>query len=152
MIRNVDTLLHPARNWTLWLLTALLSIAAGARADLWIYEILFNPPGSDAPNEYVELRGTPNLLLSAGTYLVVVDGDTNNNPGTIQNVFDLSGRRIGGNGFLVLLQNGNSYAASSNATVLVNTNGPGFGSGSGSSIGHRGKNGQIGRASCRERV
>ena len=138
----MEILSHPARNWTLCLLTALLSVAAGARADVWINEILFNPPGVDAPNEYVELRGPPNLLLAAGTYLVAVDGDTNNNPGTIQNVFDLSGRRIGGNGFLVLLQNSNSYAASSNATVLVNTNGPGFGSGSGSSIGHRGKGGQ----------
>ena len=109
---------------------------------VWINEILFNPPGSDLPNEYVELRGTPNLILSNGTYLVSINGDTNNNPGTIQNVFDLSGRALGGNGFLVLLQNSNSYFASGNATVLVNTNGSGYGSGSGSSVGHRGKNGR----------
>ena len=125
-----------------WLLTALLSLALNARAQIWINEVLFNPSGVDAPNEYIELRGAPNLLLPAGTYFVAVDGDTNGNPGTIQNVFDLSGRRIGGNGFLVLLQNSNSYAVSPNATVLVNTNGPGFGSGSGSSVGHRGENGQ----------
>jgi hypothetical protein len=125
-----------------WLLTAVLALGVNAQAQTWISEILFNPPGVDAPNEYVELRGTPNLLLSPGTYLVAVEGDGSSNPGMIQNVFDLSGRRIGGNGFLVLLQNSNSYAASANATVLVNTNGPGFGSGSSSSIGHKGRNGQ----------
>jgi hypothetical protein len=103
---------------------------------------MFNPPGSDGPNEYVELRGTPNLLLGPGTYWIAVDGDADNNPGTIQNVFDLSGRRIGGNGFLVLLPNSNTYAASLSATVLKNTNGPGFGTSSGSSINHRGKSGQ----------
>ena len=120
----------------------LLSLAFGARAELWISEILFNPPGGDAPNEYVELRGTPNLLLAAGTYLVAVEGDTNGNPGTIQNVFDLSGRRLGGNGFLVLLQNGHAYAAHSNSTVVVNSSGNGFGSGSSSTVGHRGEGGQ----------
>lgn len=125
-----------------WLLTAMLSLGLAARAEIWINEILFNPPGVDAPNEYVELRGTPNLLFVAGTYLVAVEGDGSSNPGMIQNVFDLSGRRIGGNGFLVFLQNSNSYAASTNATVLVNTTGAGFGSGSSSSIGHKGRNGQ----------
>ncbi len=125
-----------------WLLTATLSLGLRARAEIWINEILFNPTGADAPNEYVELRGTPNFLLPAGTYLVAVDADGSGNPGMIQNVFDLSGRRIGGSGFLVLLQNSNSYAASLNATVLVNTNSAGFGSGSSSSIGHKGRNGQ----------
>ena len=133
---------HPLRPFRLWLLTALLTHGLAAHAQLWISEVLFNPPGPDAPNEYVELRGTPNLLLAAGTYFVAVDGDTNNDPGTVQNVVDLSGRRIGGNGFLVLLPNSNSYTASLNATVLSNTNGSGFGSGSSSSINHRGKNGQ----------
>lgn len=138
----VDRHTHPARNWIPWLLTVFLSLALKTSAQLWINEILINPPGTDSPNEYVELRGTPNSLLPAGTYFVAVEGDTNGNPGTIQHVFDLSNRRIGGNGFLVLLQNSNSYAVSPNATILVNTNGAGFGSGSGSSIGHHGESGQ----------
>jgi hypothetical protein len=133
---------HPARYWRLWLLTVFLSHAVVTHAQIWISEVLFNPPGADAPNEYVELRGTPNLLLGPGTYWIAVDGDADNNPGTIQNVFDLSGRRIGGNGFLVLLPNSNIYAASLNATLLKNNNGPGFGTSSGSSINHRGRNGQ----------
>jgi hypothetical protein len=109
----------------------------------WISEILFNPPGNlDAPNEYLEIRGTPNSTVPPGTYLISVEGNTNGNPGTIQNVFDLSGRTIGGNGFLVLLQNSNSYAVHPHANVVVNTNGPGWGSGSSSTAGHRGRVGK----------
>jgi len=121
----------------------LLWIACIARGgDLWISEILFNPPGSNSvPDQYIELRGTPNLLLT-NIYFVSVEGDINGNPGLIQNIFDLTGRRIGGNGFLVLLQNSNHYIANPAATVLVNTNGAGFGSSGSSSIGHRGRNGQ----------
>lgn len=133
---------NPARNWRLWLLTAFLTHGLAAQAQVWISEILFNPPGPDAPSEYVELRGTPNLLLAPGTYLVAVDGDASGNPGELRNVFDLSGKRIGGNGFLVLLPNSNSYPVSLSSTILSNTNGPGFGTGSGSSINHRGKSGQ----------
>jgi hypothetical protein len=115
---------------------------ASARGEIWISEILFNPPGSDAPNEYIELRGTPNLVLPAGTYFVAVEGDTAKNPGTIKNVFDLSGRSIGGNGFLVLLQKNSLYLVNSNATLLTNSgSGTGWGSGSGSSIGHKGDGG-----------
>lgn len=109
----------------------------------WISEILFNPPtGTDAPNEYIEIRGTSNSTLPQGTYLISVEGNTNANAGTIQNVFDLSGRTIGGNGFLVLLQNSNSYAAHAHASVVVNTSGAGWGSGSSSTVGHRGRSGR----------
>lgn len=114
-----------------------------AQAELVINEILFNPPGSDAPDEFIELRGTPNLVLSAGTYLVAVEGDSGGNPGTIQNTFDLSGRAIGGNGCLVLLQKNNGYAPNPNATILAHTDsGSGWGSGSASSVRHRGESGQ----------
>ena len=108
-------------------------------------EILLNPPGSiDVPNEYIELRGTPNMIIPQGTYLVCVEGDTNGNPGTVQNVFDLSGRTVGGNGFLVLLQKTNSYVPHTNCLALVNTDsGAGFGSGSSSSINHKGEAGQV---------
>src|SRR4051794_5858160 len=123
-------------------LLVLFALGQSSRAQV-ISEILHNPPGADAPNEYVELRGQPNQILSPGTYFIAVEGDTNGNPGTIQHVFDLSGKQIGGNGFLVLLQKTNSYVVNSNATILVNTGkAPGFGSGSSSSIAHRGEAGQ----------
>ena len=119
-----------------------LAATASQGANLFINEILFNPPGSDAPNQFIELRGTPNLVLANGTYLVSISGDTNRNPGTIKNVFDLSGRMVGGNGFLLLLQKNSPYSGNTNATVLINTGvGPGWGSGSSSSIGHKGDNG-----------
>ena len=108
-----------------------------------INEVLFNPPGSDAPNAYVELRGTPNYVLPSGTYFIAVNGDANGNPGSIENVFDLSGRALGGNGCLLLLEKTNLYAPSSNATVLVNTGGgDGFGSDGFSSVGHTGSGGR----------
>jgi len=120
------------------LLTPLVS-----RGEVIINEILFNPPGTDAPDEYIELRGTPNLVLSNGTFLVAVEGDAGGNPGTVQNIFDLSRRRIGGNGFLVLLQEHNNYQPNSDATVLVHEgSGSGWGSGTSSTVGHRGEGGQ----------
>jgi hypothetical protein len=106
----------------------------------WINEVFFNPPGgTDAPNEYVEIRGTPNSTLPTGTYLISIEGNSTGNPGTIQNVFDLSGRAIGGNGFLVFLQNSNSYTAHAHAAVVANTDGPGWGHGSSSTVAHRGR-------------
>ena len=68
-----------------------------ARGQLVINEILFNPPFGDLTNEFIELRGTPNHRIPDDTYLVGVegDGDVGENPGTIQNVFDLSGLRLG---------------------------------------------------------
>ncbi len=129
------------------LLGVLAVLCLGAPAQLargagpWINEVFFNPPGSfDAPNEYIEIRGTPNSTLSLGTYFVSIEGNGSGNPGTIQNVFDLSGRAIGGNGFLVLLQNSNAYTAHAHASVAVNTVGPGWGQGASSTVGHRGRN------------
>jgi hypothetical protein len=42
--------------------------------EMWINEILFNPPGFDRPNEYIELRGTPGGN-SDGNLLVGIEGD-----------------------------------------------------------------------------
>lgn len=86
------------------------------------------------------------MIIPQGTYLVCIEGDinTNSNPGIIQNVFDLSGRAVGGNGFLVLLQKTNSYSVHTNCLALVNRDsGPGFGSGSTSSVNHKGESGQV---------
>ena len=94
----VDKFTNPA-HWMPRLIAALFVFAAGARGEVWISEVVLNPPGSDAPNQYIEFRGTPNLILPNGTYFVAVEGDMNGDPGTIQNVFDLSGVALGGNGF-----------------------------------------------------
>lgn len=132
----------PARWLCLCLLGASMSIA---RAELFINEILFNPPFGDTTNEFVEVRGTPNLVIAQGTYLVSVEGDGGgNNPGDIQNIFDLSGRRVGQNGFLLLLQKFHRYKPNPLSTVITNSDsGEGWGSGSSSSLKHRGESGQI---------
>ena len=121
------------------------------RAELLINEILFNPPFGDTTNEFVELRGTPNLVIPDGTWLLSVEGDAGDNPGAVQNLFDLSGRRLGQNGFLVLLQKNHRYKPNPLSTVITNSDtGDGWGSGSSSSLKHRGENGQveIENASC----
>ncbi len=86
-----------------------------------ISEILFDPPGTDPPNEYVEIRGTPNETLPAGTYLVCVEGDGADNMGGVQTIIHLGGLTLGSNGFLVLLQSGSSYAVNPAAAVLAST-------------------------------
>ena len=87
-------------------------------SDLFINEVLFNPPGGDAPNEYIELRGAPNATIPTGTYLVNIEGD-DNDPGDINSFIDLSGQTLGSNGYLVVVESGNPYAIDSNAAVFT---------------------------------
>lgn len=129
----------------LWSAAFCFGQAALAQSPVVINEILFNPPGTDTPHEYIELRGLPSYVLPEGTFFVAVDGDltADSNPGTIENVFDLSGRRFATNGHMILLQKGNIYPVNPSAAVFVNSgSGPGWGSGSSSSIGHRGASGK----------
>jgi len=134
----------------LWLTGAFLLTATSTRlaasspdpslTNLFINELLFNPPSADATNEFIEIRGAPNYVIPSGTYLVAVEGDADEDPGTIQNRFDLSGRRIGQNGFLVLLQKFHRFKTVLYSTVLTNSDtGSGWGSGSSSSVGHEGE-------------
>jgi hypothetical protein len=106
--------------------TDTINITIEALAGIYINEVLFNPPGTDAPNEYIELRGTANSAIPAGTYLVAVEGDAADNPGDVQTIIHLSGLSFGSNGFLVLLQNGNTYTTDAGATVVTSTT-TGFG-------------------------
>ncbi len=119
-----------------------MAVATGARAQFWINEVFFNPPGpDDRPHEFVELRGPANRVLT-NIYFLAIEGDADGNPGTVLNVFDLDGVRMGGNGLLVLAQNSNSFLIHSNAVALINTNGPGFGDGGSSGTHHHGKDGR----------
>lgn len=141
-----------SRPW-LWCWLALLVVRVhAAPGALLINEILVNPPGTnDAHSEYIELRGTPNHTLAAGTYFLSVEGDTNSSPGVIQNIFDLSGRKLGQNGFLLLLPKNHRYKFNADATVLTNSGvEDGWGSGSGSSLRHKGEDDQteLENASC----
>lgn len=122
----------------------LVTGASAADGGLLINEILLNPPGAtDAPYEYIEFRGQPNAVLANGTYLVAVEGDSDSNPGTVQDVFDLSGLAVGQNGFLVLLMKGHTYKPNLLSTVVTNRGSEdGWGSGSESAVHHKGELGQ----------
>jgi Ca2+-binding RTX toxin-like protein len=110
-----------------------------------ISEILFNPPGSDSPNEYIELKGTPGSTIANGTYLLGIEGDAGTpNPGDIQNIINLSGRTFGSNGLLVLRQRNSTYTVNANARNITNTGtGTGWGSGATSNIGHSADGGVV---------
>lgn len=79
----------------------LLSAASSASAQTLINELDINPPGTDNPCEYVEIRGTPGAALT-NTYFVVFEGDALPS-GTADFVVDLSTRTIGSNGLLVIV-------------------------------------------------
>ena len=66
---------------------ALAMFAMAAHAQIYINEVLFNPPGTDSGYEYIELRGAPNSVIPAGTWFVAVNGHSLNDPGTLQNMF-----------------------------------------------------------------
>ncbi len=85
--------------------------------DLFINEVLFNPPGTDSPNEYVEIRGAASSVIPAGTYLVAIEGDVSS-AGDVQTIYNLSGLTFGSNGFLVITQVGNTYATAAGANVV----------------------------------
>ncbi len=88
---------------------------------MYINEVLYDPTGADAPNEYLEFRGVPNSTIPAGTYFVGIEGDTPDNPGDVQTIIDLSGLTFGSNGFLVLLQMSNTYVPQAGANVVTST-------------------------------
>ena len=88
---------------------------------LVISELFLNPPGApDHPNQYIEIRSaTPNYTIPNGTMLISVSGGPistqigntvfNYPTGTVVDTFDLSGAKTGANGYLVLMENGNTY-------------------------------------------
>jgi hypothetical protein len=95
--------------------------AVAISPQLFLNEVLFNPPGADETTEYVELRGTPGATIPSGTYLVALEGDVPANAGDVQQIFDLSGLTLGSNGFLVLRHNGSLYPVDPASTVVTGT-------------------------------
>lgn len=94
----------------------------------WISEVHVDPLfGNRDTDQYVELRGTPNSTLPAGSYFVVVEGwgAVPGGPGYIHSVINLSGLTFGSNGFLVFAQSNNPYQLDPTATSIIST-GPGF--------------------------
>lgn len=122
---------------------ALGAVCAWGSGPFYINELFFNPPAGDAPYEYIEIRGLPNAVLPPGSFLIGIEGDKANEPGTVQDIFDLSGLAMGGNGFLVLLQKHSPYNVDPLGNSIIHSGAnSGWGSGSDSSVHHRGELGQ----------
>ncbi len=118
----------------------LVTSAAFAAGPVYINEVLSNPAGADAPNEYIELRGTPNMSL-AGYCILSLEGQHNGAPkyqGDIQAIFLLDNFSLGANGYLFLKQGSSQYTVTDpNTTVLANTDGnSGWGANGTSTVGY----------------
>ncbi len=80
---------------------------AGKVQALRINEVVVDPPGADANNEYIELAGTACGSLSS-MYLMSIEGDSESNPGMVDKIFDLaalcggSGCHLGADGLLIV--------------------------------------------------
>lgn len=69
-------------------------------AQLLLNEMLVNPPGSDEPFEFVELKGTPGSTLN-NIYMVVFESDSGS-AGNADVVIPLNGVTLGSNGLLFI--------------------------------------------------
>ena len=110
-------------------LVLLASVSLAAAGQVYINEVLPNPPGSDSTassgNEFFELRGTPNMSLS-GYYLLSLEGQGSTGRGDINQFFDLGAFSLGANGYLFARQHGQGpgqprigHHRSGNRRVLV---------------------------------
>ena len=148
-----------------------VSLNVIAPSSLVINELFVNPPGTDNPNDYIEFRSpfASNYTIPQGTYLISISGSPTNvsgftyPTGTVFDTFDLSGDQTGSNGFLVLLQNSNTYVADGlidpNTAVLDNTSlgtGAGFGNNLGftgsSIVGHSARSCATTTSTCSSRL
>jgi Ca2+-binding RTX toxin-like protein len=89
---------------------------------VFLNELMISTPGTDSPNEYVEIRGPVGQSLD-DVFLVFVESDSGGSIGEIQTggdeITDLSGTSIGANGFLVILNDANDpYTVNAGATVV----------------------------------
>jgi hypothetical protein len=71
-----------------------------ADAQLLLNEMLVNPPGSDEPFEFVELKGAPGSTLN-NIYMVVFESDSGS-AGNADVVIPLNGVTLGSNGLLFI--------------------------------------------------
>lgn len=155
-------------------------LTGSAPAAPLISEIYFNAPGNDAAAagglEYIELFDCPGNGDLDDYYLIFLENENNEDntgdPGTIDNIFNLSDMSVGTNGFLVIAMRNTLFPAINNtnlpfqvaapaipsaptkaeslkilpngANVYVNRDsGNGYGSGSTSSIGHTASEGNL---------
>ncbi len=97
---------------------ALIFSAQPLSAQLLLNEVYVNPPGSDDPFEFIELRGTPGTTLN-NIYVVVFEGDSAS-AGNSDLVIPLNHVTIGSNG-LILICSTLGYPIVNAATTVKDT-------------------------------
>jgi predicted extracellular nuclease len=116
--------------------TALLTLGLGVAAappagadpaNARLNELKVNPPGTDNPWEYVELRGDPGTALTNLSFLSV-EGDNNTNLGNATFVQALGSSSFGSNGLLAITAPAGSGATLPAATTRIEA--PAMGTGS----------------------
>jgi len=110
--------------WTLWL-TVFLTSAINTEAqlnsgELVLNEIVMMAPGIDVQTgcEYVELRGIPNVVTENYTYLDI-EGDIEQNVGTINYLRSLHGVKTGTNGLIIITGTGICHTLDPQSTIVV---------------------------------
>lgn len=87
-------------------------------AQFYLNEVMLDPPGTDTPHNYIEVRGPASTPLT-NMYIVTIEGDGDSDEGNVDEVVDISSLSTGSNGFLVAAQTGNFYNINPNATVVL---------------------------------
>lgn len=102
--------------------SAVLAFVLGAptvRADsILLNELKVNPPGEDIPYEYIEIRGEPGQVCS-NLYCLVIEGDEPDDPGVLELQIDLTGARLGSNGYLLVVGEAHPYDPPAETAVLI---------------------------------
>jgi hypothetical protein len=111
------------------LILTIMSIGTSLSAQLYINEIMVQPPSSTTSlkqdnEELIEIRGAAGATIADNTYLIQVEGDSSD-PGDMESgggqggIINLSGKVLGSNGTLVILTTGHPYTVSTETTVLL---------------------------------
>lgn len=82
----------------------------------YLNEVMIDPPGTDTPHNYIEIRGAASTPLT-NMYVVTIEGDGDSDEGRVDEVIDISTFSTGTNGYFVAAQTGNFYNINPAATV-----------------------------------
>ena len=83
-------------------------------------EVLFNPPSTDNPYEFIEVKAEPNTSLS-GYELLYVEGDSGASLGVVKRVISLAGASTGTSGLLVAKSGTGGHAIPATTAVVVDS-------------------------------
>lgn len=109
-------------TWQAAIWAMLVSIQGTAFSQIYINEIFIDPPGSETPREYLEIRGPAGMSLNNYWFLVAENEDTpdqSGDAGLLDLAIDLSPYSIGQSGFLVMRREAsNPYTIATDTTIV----------------------------------